>query len=257
MQIVNIGHFFELLYLLVLKELKIRYKNSFFGYLWAILNPFAFALVYYIAFKLVMRVEISNYSNFLISGMFPWIWFVNGLVKATASFRSNPSLVKKVKINRMILPMSNVTYEMVHFLFSLPIIIFFIVFIGGGDVHLSWFWQIPLLILQQFIFIYSISIILAITNVFIHDIEYITGIFVSLLFFLTPVVYSEDLIPKEYIFLSKLNPLFHLIVNWRGIFLNGYFNFDSYFYLSIIMVLICIFSYAIYQTKVDKLGELL
>ena len=61
----------ELLYLLVKKELKVRYKNSFLGYVWALVNPFAFAFVYWIAFKFIMRLEIVNYSLYLITGMFP------------------------------------------------------------------------------------------------------------------------------------------------------------------------------------------
>ena len=74
---------FELLGLLVLKELRLRYKSSVLGYIWAVANPFAFAVVYYVAFKLIMRVDVPNYSIILLTGMFPWLWFTTSMINGT------------------------------------------------------------------------------------------------------------------------------------------------------------------------------
>src|ERR1017187_10114811 len=106
----NFRRIAEVVYLLVLKELKVRYKSSFFGYLWALANPFAFALVYYIAFKVIMRVQMPNYSIFLLTAMFPWIWLTNSIVQASGSLRNNASLIKKVNLSCAVLPLSNVAH---------------------------------------------------------------------------------------------------------------------------------------------------
>ena len=87
--------FFQTLYFLVQKELKVRYKGSFLGYLWAILNPLAFAFVYYLAFSIIMRFDIENYPIILITALFPWGWIVSSLVQGTLSFRTNSNLIKK------------------------------------------------------------------------------------------------------------------------------------------------------------------
>ena len=120
----------ELLYVLVRKELKARYKNRFLGYVWALANPVAFAFVYWIAFKFIMRMEVENYSLYLLTGIFPWVWLSTGVISATRSFIVNASLIKKVPLPRAILPLGNVAQEMVHFVFALPVIVAFVWFAG-------------------------------------------------------------------------------------------------------------------------------
>lgn len=213
----------ELLYLLVLKELKVRYKNSVFGYLWALANPFAFAFIYWFAFKFVMRVQMENYSIFLIAGMFPWIWLSVGITQATRSFHNNVSLVKKVRLDRPILPLSNAVQEMVHFLFALPVLLGFLIF-AGDLFYASWLWQIPLMLLVQLLFVYPLASIFALANVFVHDVEYLVGIAFSLLFFAMPMVYPPDMVPAEYRIYFEINPLNALIQGWRAVLMDGTVN---------------------------------
>jgi len=246
----------ELLYLLVQKELKVRYKSSVLGYLWALANPFAFAFIYYIAFKIIMRVQMPNYSIFLLTAMFPWLWLSNSLIQATASYRNNASLVKKVNMNRAVLPLSNVMHEMVHFFFAIPILLLFIWFAGDGF-FMSWIWQIPLMILLQLIFVYPLALILAISNVFIHDVEYLIGILLSMLFFLTPIVYPLSMVPERYLPYFENSPLALLIENWRGVFLNGYVNASNYLLVLGISLLMWGVAVLLYHKKAPKLGELL
>ena len=73
----NLGYLFDLLVVITNKDLKVRYKSSVFGYLWSIANPLLFAMIYYFIFKLIMRVQIPNYTLFLITGLFPWQWFAS------------------------------------------------------------------------------------------------------------------------------------------------------------------------------------
>ena len=215
------AHSLELLYLLVRKDLKVRYKSSVLGYLWALANPFAFALVYWVAFKYIMRVQMENYSLYLITGIFPWLWLASGVTHATRSYQINASLVKKVRIQRAILPLSNVVQEMVHFLFALPVIIAFVVFAGSFDLRASWLWQLPLMLVVQLAFVYPIALVFALSNVYVHDIEHLAGLAFAMLFFLTPMVYPISMVPAGLRHWFELNPLYALMESWRGVFLTG------------------------------------
>jgi lipopolysaccharide transport system permease protein len=250
-------HNIELLYLLVLKDLKVRYKSSLLGYIWALANPFIFAFVYWIAFKFVMRVQMENYSIFLITGMFPWIWLSVGTIQATKIYQANSSLVKKVNLNRAILPLSMVVGEMVHFLFALPVIAIFLAFAGAQNLHISWLWQIPLLIGVQLAFIYPLALLFAIANVFIRDVEYLVSVAFSALFFATPMVYPLSMVPEEYRLYFEANPLHALIQGWRSVLLEGTVHLQYMGYCLAFAAAFTIAAFLIYRKYSHRLGELL
>lgn len=250
-------HNAELLYLLVLKDLKVRYKSSLLGYVWALANPFIFAFVYWIAFKFVMRVQMENYSIFLITGMFPWIWLSAGIIQATKIYQANSSLVKKVNLNRSVLPLSAVAGEMVHFLFALPVIIIFLAFTGAQNLHLSWLWQVPLLIAAQLIFIYPLALMFAIANVFVRDIEYLVSVVFSALFFATPMVYPLSMVPAEYQLYFEANPLHALIHGWRSVLLEGVIHLNYMAYCLAFGTVFALTAFLMYRKFSHRLGELL
>lgn len=250
-------HSAELLYLLVLKDLKVRYKSSLLGYVWALANPFMFALVYWVAFKFVMRVEMENYSLFLIAGMFPWIWLSTGITLATRIFHTNSSLVKKVNLNRFVLPLSAVVGEMVHFLFALPVIFLFLAYAGAQHLHLSWLWQIPTLIVVQLLFIYPLALAFSIANVFVRDVEYLVGVGFSMLFFATPMVYPLSMVPAPYQPYFAANPLHALISAWRGVLLEGTLQPAYLAYCLAFGAVFALLAYIMYRRLSYRIGELL
>jgi lipopolysaccharide transport system permease protein len=250
-------HALELIYLLVLKDLKARYKSSVLGYLWAIANPFAFAFVYWLTFKYVMRVNIPNYSIYLIVGMFPWIWLSTGVTQATRSFQSNASLVKKVVLPRSALPFSNIAEEMVHFLFALPVILTFLWFAGDEPLRLAWLWQVPVMMLFQVAFAFPIAVIFALANVFVHDIEYLVGIGFSMLFFLTPIVYSSSMVPASFRAYFELNPVVGLIDGWRSVFFHGVMDWSALTYPFLVALTFGVIARIFYARFSPRIGELL
>ena len=137
---------------------------------------------------------MENYSVFLLCGMFPWIFMSNSIIRSTMTYRSNVTLVKRVKIPLSVLPLSTILQETIHFTFSIPILIIFVYF-SLDNFYFQWFYQIPILVISQSFFLYSISQILAILNVFIRDIEYLTTILINMIFFLTPIIYPMSLVP--------------------------------------------------------------
>jgi ABC-type polysaccharide/polyol phosphate export permease len=92
----SLGYLFDLTLTITSKEIKVRYKNNIFGYLWSLANPLCFAFIYYIAFKMVMRVPIENYTLFLISGIFPWQWFANSVNMGMTGYIANAQVIKRL-----------------------------------------------------------------------------------------------------------------------------------------------------------------
>jgi lipopolysaccharide transport system permease protein len=222
----RIRHYIDLITILTQKEMKVRYKSTFFGYVWSIAHPLAFALVFFMAFKVVMRIKMEGYAVFLIAGLFPWQWLSNSVNASPMTFFFNASLIKKVSLPRNILPLATVLQDMIHFLLSIPVIVLFL-FIYHRSPSLSWLYGIPLLLIIQFLMTYGLSLTIASINLFVRDLERLTGIFMTLLFYFTPIIYPETMIPEKYQSLVLfLNPLSALMVSWRNLFLNGTLEFS-------------------------------
>ncbi len=216
----------DLVVALTQKELKVKYKRSFLGYIWSIANPLALSLVFFIAFKVVMKVQIENYTLFLISGLFPWQWFANSVNASAMVFVANSSLIKKVNFRTDALVVATVLNDMLHFALSIPVIVFFLFFYGMKP-NFSWLAGVPLLLITQFVLTFGFSIAVSSINLFFRDIERIISILTTLLFYVTPIIYSEEMIPSEYRGLLLLNPLSVLMVNWRRLFMKGVIDFNA------------------------------
>ncbi len=211
----------EFLYLLTRMELKARYKGRFLGYVWAVSTPFALAFVYWIVFKIIMRLEMDNYSVYLVTGLFAWTWLSVGVVSAARSFVANAPLVREMGLTLAILPLSNVMQEMAHFVFALPVVIAWVVLAGGYSWTSTWLWQIPLMLIVQAAFVYPIALACALANAYIRDVEYLLGIAFPVLFFATPMVYPVSMVPEPLHHYFELNPLHALMQCWRSVFVEG------------------------------------
>jgi len=216
----KIRHYIDLIIVLTQKELKIRYKNSFFGYLWSIGHPLAFGFVFFVAFKIVIRIEVEDYALFLIAGLFPWQWFSNSVNAAPLLFLGNTSIIKKVNFPRNLIPFTQVLQEMIHFVFAIPVIVLFLSVYHKAP-SFSWLYGIPILLVIQFLMTYGFSLIVSSANLFFRDLERLSIIFTTLLFYFTPIIYPEEMIPGKYKPLINLNPLSALMLSWRKLFLNG------------------------------------
>jgi lipopolysaccharide transport system permease protein len=210
----------DLILVLTEKDIKVRYKSSVLGFMWSVGNPLATALVFYLAFKMVMRIQIEAYPLFLITGLFPWQWFANSINASSYVLLANASIIKKVRFPRNILPLTSVLQDMLHFAMSIPVIIAMLL-VYDRTPSWSWLWGIPLLLVIQAVAMYGISLAISSVNLFFRDMERLTGIMVSLLFYCTPVIYSESMVPERYQWVMRLNPMATLIVSWRNLLLDG------------------------------------
>jgi homopolymeric O-antigen transport system permease protein len=246
----------DLIVVLTQKELKIRYKRSVLGYFWSIGNPLALAIVFFIAFKIFMKIQIQDYTLFLISGLFPWQWFSNSVNSSAMVFVGNASLIKKVNFRREALVIATVLNDMVHFILSIPIIIIFVFFYGMKP-SLQWLVGIPVLIVIQFIMTFGMAVAVSAINLFFRDIERIVFILTTLLFYVTPIIYSEDMVPHKFRMLILLNPLSALMLSWRNLFMKGTLDTGTLFISLAFALLMLGLGYLIFRRLRWKFAEVL
>lgn len=212
---------------LLRKELRVRYKHLSLGYLWSLANPLAYATLYYIVFAMIMKVKTPNYPVFLIVSLFPWQWLNNSILVGPMTFYGNAGLIKKSMFPRFLIPLVVVLQDLIHYVATLPIIFIFLL-VYRIPLHISILWSLPLMILVQFIFAYALNLFIASVNLFFRDLERILQLVMTFLFYLTPVLYSETMIPEKYQPLIMVHPLAPLMINWRNIFLTGELNLEYY-----------------------------
>lgn len=221
------GSYKDLITELLRKELRVRYKHLSLGYLWSIANPLAYATLYYIVFGMIMKVKTPNYPVFLIVSLFPWQWLNNSILVGPMTFYGNAGLIKKTLFPRFLIPFVVVLQDLIHFIATLPIILGFLIFYR---VELSWtlLFSLPLMLALQFVLAYSLNLLIASVNLFFRDLERVLQLLMTFLFYLTPVLYDESLIPEKFQGLIIVHPVAPLMINWRNIFLHGHIDF-TYF----------------------------
>lgn len=250
----QIQYIVDLITELAKKELKVRYKNSFLGYLWSVLSPLSSALVFFVAFKVVIKLKIENYVLFLISGLFSWQWFTNSVYASTNLFLQNASLIKKVKFPRDTLVYSMVLNDLVHFVLATPVIfLMMIIYKQNFTVHLV---LLPVLICLQFLFVSGVSLVVSSLNLFFRDLERLIVVFTSMLFYMTPIIYSEQMVPQKYKFILWLNPMSYFVILYRDIFMFNRIEYNLLLTIAIYSVATFFIGYEIYKKLQWRFAEI-
>ncbi len=199
----------------IVKEFRGKYKKSFLGVLWSFINPLLQLLIYTLVFSTIMRADIDHFTVFLVVALIPWNFFNTTIVSAASCIVNNSSILKKIYFPREILPISIVTSNLINFLISSIIVVIALIISGIG---LSWYIIfIPFIIIIQYIFSLALSFFISAITVYIRDLEYFINVLMMLWFYLCPIVYSAELIPKQYEKIFNLNPMLHLINSYRDV----------------------------------------
>jgi len=214
----------ELLWQMVGREVKARYKQSILGYFWVILNPLAQMLVMSFAFSLILRIPTNSaehipYSIFLFTALLPWNLFANSLSSACTSLVNSSSLITKVYFPRTILVLSAIIAKIVDFLFANIILIIYML---AYHIPITWniLWVIPIFLIQQ-IFTVGLALFFAAANLLYRDIQYLLNLVLVLWMYATPVIYPADLVPQNFRILFQLNPMSVIINAYRQTILGG------------------------------------
>ncbi len=208
-----------LIYNLVIRNLKVRYRKSFLGFLWTLIVPIAMTLVYLFVFKYIAKIGDANYPILLLSGIIPWTFFATTLASGTDSLVNNFSILTKVPITNVAFPLAEACSAFINLLLSFPVLLVFGTFYGIFPTF-SWI-CLPLIFIMLFLQTYCMSLLLAISNVYLRDVRHMVGILVQIWMYMTPILYSADLIPADILHWFYLNPLFSIFDSIHVIFLNG------------------------------------
>ena len=200
------------------KEFRGKYKKSFLGVLWSFINPLLQLLVYALVFPFIMRVQVENYTMFLVVTLIPWNFFNATVCQSTSTIIASSGIIKKVYFPREIIPISVVTAETVNFLISTIIILGFVIFNGLGISKYILFY--PIILIAQYLIILAIAFIISSVCVYLRDLQHFIGIALQLLFYAAPIVYSPSSIPENYQWILKYNPMTYIINAYRDIFYN-------------------------------------
>lgn len=228
----------DLLNQMIGREIKARYKQSILGYFWVILNPLAQMLVMSFAFSLILKIPTNSnanipYSIFLFVALLPWTLFSNSLLSASNSLVISSSLITKIYFPRTILVMSTVFAKIIDFLFSISVLIIFMI-IYHIPISLNILWIIPIFLIQQ-IFTFGISLFLAAANLLYRDIQYLLNLVLVLWMYITPIIYPADIVPDKFKIIFQLNPMAVIINAYRQTILG--MNHPNYFSLLIAFII--------------------
>lgn len=213
-----------LLRLLVRKELQVKYKNSFLGFLWSLLNPAMYLVIFTIVFQFILGSGIPRYAIFLLSGLLVWNLFSNSVAAATASITANAPLVGRVAFPREVLPLASVGAGLVHFfLQGLVLVTALVVFNHQISMKHAVMTMPALGVLL--VFTAGIALIVAAANVYLRDVEHLVEITLLGWFWMTPIVYQHHLVSDQlagtsYSWLQWVNPLTSIVL----VFQRGLYN---------------------------------
>jgi lipopolysaccharide transport system permease protein len=215
----SLGYQFDLVRHLVWRDFVLRYKGSVFGVLWYLLPPLVQLLVLVYLFGRVVPLNIEAYPAFVFCGLLPWTWFSTCLNSAGYLFINNRDMVRRPNFSASALVITNVLSNLFHFLLFLPILIVLLaIYYRGLTFNLLF---LPLLIFIQFVLILGLDLMIATLNVFYHDVQQIVNVAVTLIFYLTPVFYTVQIIPEKFQWVYQMNPIALLVYNYRKIFFYG------------------------------------
>ncbi len=206
----------EMIFSLVRRDLKGRYKGSALGFLWTFLNPLFQLCVYTIVFSIILRNGIEDFYLFLFVALIPWIFFSTCLSGGAGCIIAQQDMVKKIYFPREVLPVAFVTSQFINMLLSF-IVVFAALIISGKGIRISILIYLPVIMVVEYVLALGITMICSAITVYVRDIEYILGILAMAWQFLTPIMYSVDIVPERLKMLFYINPMTPIIVAYRDI----------------------------------------
>jgi ABC-2 type transport system permease protein len=215
----NIWLFRELLVSLVRKELRIKYKNSVLGFVWSLLNPALYLVIYYIVFQKILKNNVPLFAIFLLCGLLVWNFFSNALSSATTTIINNAGIVKKVAFPREILALASVGAAFVFFLLQAIVLVLALLVFQVAPA-LSYLWLIPFSLVALVLFASALAVALSAINVYLRDTQHLLELVLLAWFWATPIVYPFQelgvrLSQKHLLWLYFVNPVTVIVLTFQ------------------------------------------
>jgi lipopolysaccharide transport system permease protein len=215
--VANLYSYRELLKNLVLKDLKLKYRGSVFGFLWSLTNPLVMIVVYTIAFTFIMRVRGPGFVFYLMLGQLSWTFFSSSAAMATGAIVDNSGLLKSVIFPRAILPIGTVLFNLVQYLLTLSVFL---------PTMMIWYHVplaapmivFPVFLALQVVFTIGVALILATWTAFFRDVRHLLEVALNALFWTTPILYEWQSVPERFRLLILLSPVSPFVVAYEDLF---------------------------------------
>ena len=244
----NLSRHRELISTMTWRDFSARYRGSFGGLLWALVQPLVMMVIYTIVFSLFLKIRFSTdaspvtFSVYLLCGLLPWSAFSEGMSRSKDIIRSNINLVKRVVFPLEILPMNAALaasiQQVVGFLLLIPL-----AWWVTGNLYLTIF-LVPLILILQLLLAIGMNWITASLSVYIPDLGQMLSLILTIWMFLTPIFYPEDVVPSQALILFQINPIARLVKLYRGAFMIGQFpSLESLLVTALFCVFIFLLGY--------------
>ena len=222
----------ELFRNLTLRELRGKYKRSVLGWAWSMINPLATMGIFTVVFHFLIKVDpdhgnpsgLHSFPFFLLCGLLPWNFLLNGIMNGMGALLANGGLIKKVYFPREVLTASVVAAWAVQFAIELGVLMVALLFVG--NIAFPFIPGVLLVLVIQMFFVYGIALALGAMNVYFRDVQHFLGLALQLWFYATPIVYPASLVPTKAHLLGyelpmttlyRLNPMVRFVGMYRDL----------------------------------------
>lgn len=249
----------ELVFFLIWRDVKIRYKQTLLGIGWAILQPLVMMLIFTLFFGRMAKIPSDGipYPIFAYSGLLPWTFFANGVTQATNSMVGNTHLLTKVYFPRMLIPIASVMAGLLDFI--LAFVILFIMMAYYQIYPTAKWFILPVILLLLIITTVGVSLLLSALNVLYRDTRYIVPFMIQSWLFLTPVVYPSSMLSENWRLIYSINPMAGMIEGVRWVLLGT--NVSSigimFIFSATIGVLLIILGIFCFKTMEDTFADVI
>lgn len=246
----------ELLYFLVWRDVKVRYKQTALGVLWILLQPLLSTMIFTVLFGILLDAPSGEvpYALFVLAGLIPWNYFSSSLARSSTSVVASANLVSKVYFPRLIIPMAGVLASLIDFL---------IVSVALGGLMAIYhimpttnIWLLPFFLLLAMLTAFGFGLWLSALNVRYRDVSWLVPFLIQVWMYLTPVVYSSALLPERFRPYLALNPMTGVIEGFRwalfGTTMGNASPASLLFFISICITLLVLFSGLVYFRRTER-----
>jgi len=258
--LVDLGEFWahrELLYFLIWRDLKVRYKQMALGSLWVILQPLLMTVIFTVFLGKLVRVPLNDvpYSAFAYAGLLSWTFLCNAILSSSHSLVGNVHLITKVYFPRLFVPLAAVAVRLFDFIIAAIIMVGLLLYHGFTPT-----WGLilfPVLVLEMMLFALGFGLLSAALNVRYRDIGTLLPVLLQLWMFVSPVIYPSSIVPPRWHAIYMLNPLAGILESQRAALFGLKFDWTSLFVSALVTVLLLLFSVLFFQQTEESLADVI
>ncbi len=209
-----------MIYSLVKRDLRGKYKGSVLGFMWTFVNPLLQLLVYNMVFSIIMKAGVEKFYLYLFVGLIPWLFFSAAITGGSTSIIAQKDLIKKIRFPREIIPISFVTSQFVNMLLSFIVVIIVSV-VSGVRPTIGGILCLPIIMMVEYLMALGIALISSSLTVYFRDLEHILAIVAMAWLYATPICYPVEMVPAEYLPIYNLNPVTPIVNAYRDVLYWG------------------------------------